>query len=152
MSHPPEPLFVDTAAFFAHFNERATEHDRARDVFRAIRSGELQYDPLFTSRYVLSELATLMLRKVGHRPAVNALATIREADSFNVLAVGGEAFDHTCEQFAQYDDQQISFVDHASAVLADDRGINHVFTFDRGDFRTLGFTVVPADTGDASPA
>lgn len=149
MSHAPQPLFIDTAAFFARFNERAAEYDRARAVFEGIRSGELRYDPLFTSRYILSELATLMLRKVGHRGAVNALTTIREADSFNVLPIGGGAFDRTCEQFAQYDDQQISFVDHSSAVLAGDRGIEHIFTFDRSDFRTLGFTVVPDDTGGA---
>jgi predicted nucleic acid-binding protein len=146
MSSSPTPLFVDTAAFFARFNERATEHDRARAVFDRIRSGDLQYGPLFTSRYVLSEFATLMLRKVGHRPAVTALNRIREASSFNVLSVGGDAFDRTCEQFARYDDQRISFVDHSSAVLADDRGIDSVFTFDRADFRTLGFTVLPDDT------
>jgi len=147
MSPEPKPLFIDTAAFFARFNERAAEHDRARAVFDGIRSGELQYDPLFTSRYVLSELATLMLRKVGHRPAVTALDRIREASSFNVLPVGGDTFDRTCEQFAHYDDHQLSFVDHSSAVLADDRGIEYVFTFDRNDFQTLGFTVVPDDTG-----
>lgn len=148
MSHAPEPLFVDTAALFARFNERATEHERARTIFQGIRSGELQYGPLFTSRYVLSELGTLMLRKVGHRPAVNALTTIREAESFNVLPVDGPAFDRTCTQFGRYEDQQISFVDHSSAVLADDRGIDYVFTFDRDDFRTMDFTVVPADTGE----
>ncbi|PSQ33137.1 VapC toxin family PIN domain ribonuclease [Halobacteriales archaeon SW_10_68_16] len=147
MSHSPVPLFIDTAAFFARFNTRVTEHERARAVFAGIRSGDLQYDPLFTSRYVLSKLATLLLRKVSHRAAVNALGTIREADSFNILTVGGSTFDRVCEQFGQYADQQISFVDHSSAVLADDRGIEHVFTFDRSDFRTLGFTVVPADTG-----
>lgn len=98
MSTPPRPLFIDTAAFFARFNERATEHDRARAVFRGIQTGELPYDPLFTSRYVLSELATLLLRKVGHRPAVNALVTIRDADSFNVLPMAHDPFDRTCEQ------------------------------------------------------
>lgn len=149
MAYTSDSLFIDTAAFFARFNERATEHERARAVFDGIRSGELRYDPLFTSRYVLSELATLMLRKVSHRAAVNALDSIREASSFNVLPVGGDAFDRTCEQFARYDDQQISFVDYSSAVLADNRGIEHTFTFDRSDFHTLGFTVVPDDTGDA---
>lgn len=146
MASQPDPLFIDTAAFFARFNERATEHDRARAVFRGIRSGKFQYDPLFTSRYVLSELATLMLRKVSHRAAVDTLTSIREAGSFNVLPVGSDPFDRTCEQFGRYDDQQISFVDHASAVVAADRAIDHVFTFDRADFRTLGFTVVPDDT------
>lgn len=149
MSRQPAPLFIDTAAFFARFNERTREHERARAIFQGIQSGRLAYGPLFTSRYVLSELATLMLRKVGHRPAVNALTTIRDGKSFNVLPVAGEPFDRTCTRFAKYDDQQISFVDHTSAVLADDHGIDHVFTFDRDDFRTLGFTVVPDDTGEA---
>jgi len=149
MTVSPRPLFIDTAAFFARFNERATEHDRARTVFRGIRTGKLPYDPLFTSRYVLSELATLLLRKVGHRQAVDALATIRDADSFNVLPMTGDSFDRTCEQFGRYDDQQISFVDHTSAVLASDRNIEYVFTFDQDDFQTLGFTVAPDDTGDA---
>lgn len=116
---PSQPRCSSTA-FFARFNERAAEHDRARAGFDGIRSGKLQYDPLFTSRYVLSEFATLMLRKVGHRPAVTALDRIREASSFNVL--------------------------HSSAILADDRDIEYVFTFDRTDFRTLGFSVVPEDT------
>jgi len=54
MSGRPVPLFVDTAAFFARFNRRTAEHERARTVFEGIRSGALPYDPLFTSRYVLS--------------------------------------------------------------------------------------------------
>lgn len=142
------PLFIDTAAFFAWFNERATEHDRARTVFEGIQSGDILYDPLFTSRYVLSELATLLRRKVSHTAAVDALSTIRAATSFNVLTVETDLFDRTCEEFARYDDQQISFVDHSSSVLARVRDIDHVFTFDRRDFRTLGFTVVPDETGE----
>ncbi len=43
-------------------------------------------------------------------------------------------------------DRAVSFVDHTTAVLADERDVDHVFAFD-DDFRTLGFTVVPADTG-----
>jgi len=146
MTH--QPLFVDTAALFARFNERATEHERARTVFRGIRSGGLDYGPLFTSRYVLSELGTLLLRKVGHRAATTALSTVREATSFNLLRVTDDLFDQTCTQFRQYDDQQISFVDHTSGVLAEAHDVDHVFTFDRDDFQTLGFTVVPADTDD----
>lgn len=149
MNQPPVPLFIDTGAFFARFNERTHEHDRAQAIFEGIRSRELGYGPLFTSRYVLSELATLMRRKVGHDPAVTALKTIRQASSFNVLPVGRELFDRTCQQFARYDDQQISFVDHSSGVLADEYDIGHIFTFDPDDFRVLGFVTVPDDTGEA---
>lgn len=149
MSQPPMPVFVDTTAFFARFNERAFEHDRALAVFDGISAGKLSYGPLFISRYVLAELATLMRRKVGHKPAVDALEIIRKAESFNTLLVDDAIFERTCENFALYDDPQISFIDHASGVLATAHGIKHVFTFDVTDFRTLGFIVVPDDTGDA---
>jgi len=144
-----EPLFVDTAAFFARFNERAAEHERAAAVFQGIRRGDLAYGPLFTSRYVLQEFATLTNRKVGHAAAVTGFETIRTASSFNVLPVDAGTFEQAFDQFETYDDQQISFVDHTSGVLAAARDIEYVFTFDGDDFRTLGFAVVPADTGDA---
>ncbi|EMA54883.1 hypothetical protein C451_05930, partial [Halococcus thailandensis JCM 13552] len=37
--------------------------------------------------------------------------------------------------------------DQLTGVLADERGVEHIFAFD-SDFRTLGFTVVPGDTGE----
>lgn len=58
------------------------------------------------------------------------------------------SFDLACVEFARYDDQRISFVDHTSGVLADENDIEHVFSFDVDDFHTLGFTVVPEDRGD----
>lgn len=130
--------------FFAWGYEQAERHNRARAVFNAIRANKLPYRPLYTSRSVLSELATLMLRKVGHAAAVDTLDRIRNSKSFNILPVDKPAFTATCDEFAQYDDQQISFVDHASSVLAGSRDIDHIFAFD-SDFRTLGFTLVPDD-------
>ncbi len=140
------PLFIDTGAFFAWAYEPAERHDRARDVFDAIAAGDLPYRPLYTSRSVLSELTTLILRKVGHAAAVETLKTIRASESFNILPVDKPAFNAACDEFAQYDDHQISFVDHTSSVLAGSRDINHIFAFD-SDFRTLGFTLVPEDVG-----
>ena len=142
------PLFVDTAAFLARFNPDDQNHDRALTVFDGIRAGEYVYRPLYTSRYVLSELVTLLNRRAGHDDAVRVLGTIRGSESFTVLTLDGTLFDRTCERFARYDDQQISFVDHTSAVLADHHDVDHVFTFDSVDFATLGFTVVPRDTGE----
>ena len=143
------PLFIDTGAFFAGDIEDDKNHERASAVFTAIAAGDLPYRPLYTSRYVLAELATLMQGRVGHVPAVDALETIRRSPTFNVESVGEATFTNTCEQFAQYDDQEISFFDHVTGVMARERDVEHVFTFDPDDFRTLGFTAVPDDTGEA---
>ncbi len=39
-----------------------------------------------------------------------------------------------------------------TGVLADEYAIEHVFTFDPDDVRTLGLTVIPDDTGGVSDA
>ena len=147
MSDPgATPIFVDTGAFYARADESDKHHRTASQLFENIRTGDIPYRPIFTSQAVFSELATLALYKLGHRDAVRALTAIRDSSSFNVVPVGRTTFETAAEQFAEYDDQDISFVDHTTSVLADERDIEHVFAFD-GDFRTLGFTVVPEDVG-----
>jgi predicted nucleic acid-binding protein len=142
------PLFVDTNAFVAVFDEDDDHHERANAVLDGIGEGSLPYGPVYTSRYVLSETATVLLYGSGHRDAVEALTSIRASSTLNVLEVTGQLFEKTANQFARYDDQQISFVDHMSNVLSNEYDIDHVFAFEK-DFKTLGMTRVPVDTGDA---
>lgn len=80
---------------------------------------------------------------------MTALRAIRQGELFTVLAVDTERFEFACEQFERHDDQTITLVGHLSGVLADSRDVPHVFTFDPDDFRILGFTAVPGDTGGA---
>ncbi len=144
-----KPLFVDTGALFAYYNaNEGHRHTRARAVFEAIQTGDLAYRPLLTSRFVLAELSTLLVRKVDHATAMRALGHIRTSPAFTICVPNEEEFASTCDQFEQYDDQRISFVDHSSAVLAHKHDATHVFAFDN-DFATLGFTRVPVDTDDA---
>lgn len=138
------PVFVVTGAFFARADTDDEEHEAARQFFDSIRASESVYRPVYTSQAVLAEFVTLALYKLGHEVATGALTAIRESSSINVLPVNEPTFVTTAEQFADYDDQRISFVDHTTSVLADERDIDHVFTFD-SDFRTLGFTLLPAD-------
>lgn len=138
------PVFIDTGAFYARTDEDDKHHEDAVRLFSRIRSGEIAYRPIYTSQAVLSEFATLVLYKLGHSTAARALRAIRESESVNILPVGKSAFEISAEQFEDYDDQQISFVDHTTSILADERGIEHIIGFD-SDFRTLGFSLVPED-------
>jgi predicted nucleic acid-binding protein len=143
----PRPLFVDTNAFVAVFDEDDDHYERANAVLDGIQDGELAYGPIFTSRYVLSETVTTLLYGVGHPEAVEALSAIRESATFNILQVTESLFDRTADQFAEYDDQEISFVDHLNSVLGAEFDIEHIFAFEE-DFNTLGMTRVPVDTQD----
>ncbi|KYH24354.1 PIN domain protein [Halalkalicoccus paucihalophilus] len=144
----PVPLFIDTGGFYAAYVEDDTNHDRAAAVFKAVQAGE-RYGPIFTSRYVLAELATVILYHKSHRRAVSTINEIRSSETINILPVTERTFDAAYDQFAQYSDQEIAFVDHLGGSLAREYDIGHVFTFDPDDFRTLEFTVVPDDTGEA---
>jgi len=138
------PLFVDTGAFFAHVVENSPRHDRARAVMTAIHGGDLRFRPIYTTGYVLSELTTLLLRNAGHEIAMDTLNRIRESPVVTVLHPTESQFESICEAFERFDDQQLSFVDHAPGVLATAYNAEHIFAFD-SDFRTLGFSLVPAD-------
>ena len=142
------PLFIDTGAFYARMDEDDAHHDRAKAVFNAIQAGDLPYRPLYTTGYVLAELVTLGLARANYALAATALRRVRASPSMTVLHPDEQIFAATCDEFYRYDDQNISLVDHATDVLADDYDVDHVFTFDPDDFRTLGFTVVPDDTGE----
>lgn len=99
------PLFIDTGAFIAWYDEDDQYHDQSKAVFQAIRSGDLPYRPLYTSRYVLSELATRLQRGVDHATTADALKTVRLSSSFNIERVGDSAFDRVCEEFERYNDR-----------------------------------------------
>lgn len=147
-SRRARPLFIDTGAFYAQFVETAQRHERAAAMFELIGTGESVYRPLYTSTYVLDELATLILSHGTHETASDALTRVRQSPTV-IIHPDETDFDTTCERFARYEDHLISFTDHLSGVLAAERDIEHVFTFDPDHFRTLDFIAVPDDTGDA---
>jgi predicted nucleic acid-binding protein len=78
---------------------------------------------------------------------VTALRTVEGSAAFVVLSPTDEEYEQACERFAGYEDQEITLVDHLTGVMADSRDVERVFGFD-SDFQTLGFDVVPEDTGD----
>ena len=144
MSDTPTPLFVDTGAFYAAYDEDDDHHQVVQRVLGTLGSDIPSYGPIFTSRFVLAETATLILYRVGHSEAVDALRTILKSSTFNILPVDARTFREAAEEFERYDDQKISFVDHLTGVLARNKDIEHIFAFD-SDFRTLGYTLVPED-------
>lgn len=144
----PRPLFVDTGPLYARFDTDDEHHDRTVNLFQGIRTGDPLYRPVYTSRYILAETTRLLLYHVSHEAASTALTATRHSELFTVLAVDDDRFARACEQFQQYDDQEITLVDHLSGILAEAHDVTHVFTYDLDDFRTLGFTAVPGDTGE----
>jgi len=57
----PTPLFVDTGPFYACFDSDDALHDQTVEFFERIRTGDLLYRPVYTSRYVLAETTRLLV-------------------------------------------------------------------------------------------
>jgi len=138
----PTALFLDTSALFAHFHPEVAEHDSVTAFFERVGANEIPYRPLYTSTYVLDELATLLLSKGTHECATTALSRTTESESIDVLPEADDEFAEARARFQQYDDHEISFTDHLSAVQMRERDVDHVLAYD-GDFATLGFEQIP---------
>lgn len=137
----PAPAIVDTGFFYALYDEDDENHPTAKSVNEGIRTNDVPLQPLYTTRYVLAELGTLILYRKGHADATRALEEILDSQSMNLIEVGPPIFTRTVQQFGKYDDQEISFIDHLTAVAAGEHDIDRVLAFD-SDFATLGMTRV----------
>lgn len=136
------PVFVDTSGLVALFHERDQNAPDAREFFDGVRSGRLRARPLYTSEYVVDELATTLLSRTGHDLASRAVTSVRESTLLQVLHVHEAAYDLAADRFVAYDDQAFSFTDHVIGAQAMDRGVDIVLSFDQ-EFAALGLTTVP---------
>lgn len=138
----PTALFLDTSGLFAHFHPETREHGQAAAFMEAVGNNEIPYRPLYTSTYVVDELATLLLVKGNHALARNALKRLLDSESVKVIRETEEEFDEARKTFEQFDDHEISLTDHMSAAQLKHRNVEHVFAYD-GDFQTLGYEQIP---------
>lgn len=136
------PLFIETSALYGYYDDDDAQNERASAVVEGIESGTLPYDQLCTSRFVLAELATLTQIRLDFESAMDAVSMVRDSETYNILSVSPETFADAADAFVGDNYRGISLHDHVSGAVADENGIEHMFTFD-GDFTDLGFTVIP---------
>lgn len=136
------PVFLDTSALVALFHERDRHSAEAREFFDGVRDGSLRARPLYTSEYVVDELATTLLSRVDHDLASRALEALRESTLINVLHVDPSTYELAADRFLEYDDHDLSFTDHVIGVQARGRSADLVFSFDQ-EFAALGLTTLP---------
>ena len=103
---------------------------------------------MVTSNYVLAETYTRIRYDDGHAKALQFNALIQEAIKAGRLnlewitpAIHKDAWDI----FENYADQDFSFVDCASFVIAKRVGVKEAFGFD-DHFKTMGLILKPAKT------
>ncbi|MEX1102736.1 MAG: PIN domain-containing protein, partial [Dehalococcoidia bacterium] len=134
-------IFVDTGAWIGLAHPRDERHVAARAFSQSLPRGTR----LVTSNYVVSETITWLTYRGSRRAAVDFHRNLeRDLQSGAVLLdwIDAGHHDRGWKIFQQYHDQVLSFTDCTSAVVARERNVDYVFSFDR-DFRILGFDVRP---------
>jgi predicted nucleic acid-binding protein len=133
--------FVDTGAWIALMVQKDAYHVPAREFFRSIARSTR----LVTSNFVMSETLTWLayhgLRREALRfkDMVDASEQVRR---LNMAWVTPEVHEYAYRIFANFDDQDFSFCDCTSFILARQKAVDFVFGFDH-HFASLGFDLRP---------
>jgi len=107
------PVFVDTGAHYALADANDPDHEEAMRLLQQISR---QRYALVTSNFVISEVYTLLLRRLGWERAIYYVEELR-AGATQVLGISAEDESRAWEILRQYQDQDFSYVDATSFAM-----------------------------------
>lgn len=135
-------VFVDTGGWIALTVRRDRYHKKTAACYRKLSKEKTL---LVTTNYVLTETYTRIRYDDGHDKAIQFNSLIQEAIKIGRLhlewvtpVIHKEAW----KIFEGYIDQDFSFVDCTSFVIAKQKGVKEAFGFD-DHFKTMGFILIP---------
>ena len=138
MALPPR-LFCDTSFFYACFDPRDVNHQRAEDLSaEAAESGST----LYVTWDIISETLTLLRYRRSYRAALTFLSEIKPA--LHIVNYGDSVRAEAEQIFRRYGrDHKLSFCDAVSFVVVTTLlDVIPSLVFDE-DFRALGLIVIP---------
>jgi predicted nucleic acid-binding protein len=135
----PARLFCDTSFFYACFDPRDVNHQRAQDL---AADAALSGSRLHVTWDIISETLTLLRYRRSYREALSFLIEVRP--NLHIVNYGETVRTEAEQIFRRYGrERKLSFCDAISFVvittLLDDAPS---LAFD-ADFRALGLTVIP---------
>lgn len=138
-------IFIDTWGWLTLGDSGEPRHKETRRLYEQMEESRL---PIFTSDYVLSELVTLLFRRVQFAPGVSfveGILTSAEEGDIQVELVNPRRFSSAWGLRKRFRDKtDISFTDLTSMVIMQDLGIQQVLTEDAHFTHVgMGFTRVP---------
>jgi uncharacterized protein len=128
-------VFADAGYWIALFNPRDTLHTKAIAVSQAI-----QAQPIVTSQMVLSEFLN-HYASMGSRfrqRAVEIVELLQHDPDVEVVPQTTEQFAMALLLYAQRQDKEWGFIDCASFLIMQERGISQALAYDE-HFRQAGF-------------
>jgi uncharacterized protein len=119
------PVFVDTDAHYALADANDPDHAEA---VRTLQKIERLRHALITSNFVVSEVYTLLMRRLGQKIALSYVNGIRSG-STTLIRVTVDDEERAREMLQQYRDQDFSYVDATSFAVMERLNIGVFFAF-----------------------
>ncbi|KFD41903.1 hypothetical protein HY02_10075 [Peptococcaceae bacterium SCADC1_2_3] len=137
-------LFVDSAGFIAVMNDRDPAHEKEIELWNlSIETGKL----LVTSNFVIGETYTWMRYRKNPHIRQQAFSFLELLDQIQppvltIIQVSASVDKQTSKLLKKYRDLPLSYCDATSIVLADQFGVDQIFTFDQ-HFLAAGKVIKP---------
>lgn len=122
-----DKIIIDSDAIIGKMVPTDVHHEKTLPLFQRIDSGEIK---AYITNLVIYEVATLFSRRYSQKQAVIFLDTIFSSH-FEIIYIDELLSQKTVERFKSYSKKNISFVDCANLVAAEEKGINRIFSFDK---------------------
>jgi len=131
-------LISDTSGLYALVDRKDPHHAQAAAFLKTLTlAGEL-----LVSNHVFDETMTTVKARLGMRAALQLGLRLRNSRLVEMVVFSPAEEQETWRVFSQYTDKDWSYTDCANWVLARQRSIGQVFTFDR-HFAQMGLAMAP---------
>ena len=130
-------IFVDIGALFAAANAKDKDHQKAKDFLTKLAEEKVI---LLVTNFIIAEIYTLMLRKIGRDKAIEHLEKLR--NTAEIERVSGEDENKAWQIILRYRDKDFSYVDATSFAVMERLGISDAFSFD-DHFEQYSFNRLP---------
>jgi predicted nucleic acid-binding protein len=139
-------VYVDTGGWLALINGRERLHRAATETYTELLKSGARFA---TSSDVLDETITRLRYDVGLPAAISFRGAVEKAQarrSLRVMWIDVKVHQAAWALIERHRNVELSFTDATSAVIARELKVKKVLGFD-GDFRSLGFELVPHTAG-----
>jgi len=130
-------IFVDTGALFSAANAKDRDHQRAKDFLTKLAEEKVI---LLVTNFIIAEIYTLMLRKIGGDKAIEHLEKL--CNTAEIERVSEEDEKKAWQIILRYKDKDFSYVDATSFAVMERLGISDAFSFDE-HFEQYSFNRLP---------
>lgn len=130
-------IFADTSGLLLYFDAGQTGHQTALEIARRHMIGRGKF---VTTNYVLTELVALFMSRTRlTRPQIcAAIESLQRSAFFEIVHITPELHQQAWQLLQSRPDKNWSWVDAASFVVMQNRGLSQAFTTDH-HFEQAGF-------------